>query len=164
MRVLCSEVSLRTIKPANKIVFLCLRVWVMSQNILTFTDLLHAAKAQAEPQLLLMVFVKAEMPESPTSEQIAAVENGQGGNLTPVLCVDKYPQDLTSMNDLVAESQATGHAWDLVFVSAMSGVAGFAPTTEQAEQPLQMMVQAIHSGNIAQFLAFDQQGEVLSFY
>lgn len=136
----------------------------MTTNIQNFDDLLKAAKAQAEPQLLLFVFAKAEMPESPTEEQIKEYQSGQGGNLTPVICVDKTPESLSDFAALTAESKQTGHDWDVVFVSSMSGVAGHAPTPEQAEQPLQMMVQAIHSGNIANFLAMDKQGDALRFY
>lgn len=136
----------------------------MTINILNFADLLTAAKQQSEPQLLLLVFAKAEMPESPTAEQTKEFESGQGGNLTPVLCVDKYPENLSTFSALVAESKETGHDWDVVFISSMSGVAGHAPTPEQAEQPLQMMVQAIHSGNIANFLAMNKNGESIQFY
>ncbi|HCT26320.1 MAG TPA: ribonucleotide reductase subunit alpha, partial [Stenotrophomonas sp.] len=34
-----------------------------------FQQLLHAAAQQAEPQRLLFVFVRAELPESPTDDQ-----------------------------------------------------------------------------------------------
>ena len=123
-------------------------------NILNFDDLLSAARQQPDPQLLLFVFAKAELPEGATAAQEEQFAAGGGGTLTPVLCVDKRPE----------ESEQTGQQWDVVFVSSLSGHAGIEPTTEQAEQPLQMMVQAIHSGKIASLLALSRQGETLSFY
>lgn len=133
-------------------------------NILNFADLLAAARQQPEPQLLLFVFARAELPEGATKEQKKNFAAGAGGALTPVLCVDKTPDELTDFAALAAESQQTGQSWDLVFASSLSGHAGIMPTTEQAEQPLQMMVQAIHSGKVASLLALDKQGQTLSFY
>ncbi len=133
-------------------------------NILNFADLLTAARQQPEPQQLLFVFAQAELPEGATEEQKKTFAEGGGGALTPVLCVDKSPDELTDFAALVQESEKTGQSWDLVFVSSLSGHAGIAPTTEQAEQPLQMMVQAIHSGKVASLLALDKQGQTLSFY
>jgi hypothetical protein len=133
-------------------------------NILNFADLLAAARQQPEPQLLLFVFARAELPEGATEEQKKNFAAGAGGALTPVLCVDKTPDELTDFAALAAESQQTGQPWDLVFASSLSGHAGIMPTTEQAEQPLQMMVQAIHSGKVASLLALDKQGQTLSFY
>lgn len=133
-------------------------------NILNFDNLLTAASQQPEPQLLLFVFAKAELPDGATGEQQQNFAAGSGGALAPVICVDKSPDELTSFADLVAESARTGQDWDLVFVSSLSGHGGIMPTTEQAEQPLQMMVQAIHSGKIASLLALDKQGQSLSFY
>lgn len=133
-------------------------------NILNFGDLLTAAGQQPEPQLLLFVFAKAELPEGATDEQEKNFTAGSGGALTPVICVDKSLGELTDFAALVAESERTEQDWDLVFVSSLSGHGGIIPTTEQAEQPLQMMVQAIHSGKIASLLALDKQGQTLSFY
>lgn len=133
-------------------------------NILNFDDLLTAAKQQQEPQLLLFVFAQAELPEGATQEQQQNFNAGGGGALNPVICVDKRPEELTDFAALVAESEQTGQAWDIVFVSSLSGHAGIEPTAEQAEQPLQMMVQAIHSGKVATMLALNKQGDTLSFY
>lgn len=131
-------------------------------NILNFNDLLVAARQQPQPQLLLFVFAQAELPEDASAEQRRRFTAGQGGALTPVLCVDKRPEELSDFAALAAESQQTGQHWDLLFVSSLSGHGGIVPTSDQAEQPLQMMVQAINSGNIASLLALDSHGESLS--
>ncbi|QEY58825.1 ribonucleotide reductase subunit alpha [Pseudomonas sp. C27(2019)] len=130
-------------------------------TISSFDDLLQAANSQAEPQLLLFVFTKAELPEDATEQEKANFEQGMGGTLTPVVCVDKSPEEISSFTALLEESKKTGQDWDVVFASSLSGRAGIAPNSDQAEQPLQMMVQAIQAGSIGSFLAFSNTGEIL---
>jgi hypothetical protein len=77
-----------------------------------------AAGQQAEPQRLLFVFVRAELPESPTSDQRDRHDRREGGTLSPVLCVDKLPAEVPSFQALATESTTTGIDWDLVFVAA----------------------------------------------
>ncbi|ART79387.1 ribonucleotide reductase subunit alpha [Oceanisphaera avium] len=132
-------------------------------TIASYDDLLHAARSQAEPQLLLFVFTQAQLPEDATEAEKVNFEQGMGGTLTPVVCVDKSPDELGSFADLLAESKKTGQAWDVVFISTMSGHGGIAPNSDQAEQPLQMMVQSIQAGSINGFLAFNNTGEILEF-
>ena len=63
-------------------------------NITQFADLLVAARAQEEPQRLLLVFAAAELPKDATPEEAQRFANGEGGALKPVLGVDKLPQEL----------------------------------------------------------------------
>lgn len=135
----------------------------MARNIVEFADLLQAAQGQAEPQRLLMVFVAAELPDDATEEEKQAFARGEGGALAPVLCVDKCPEEIADFAALVAEAALTGKAWDLLFAAGLSGRGGIAPNSDEAEQPLKMMVGAIQSGSIGNFLAFDRQGQVVSF-
>ena len=60
-------------------------------NIEHFDDLLAMARAQREPQRLLMVFTTAECEADATPEQRAAHAAGSGGVLRPLMCVDKDP-------------------------------------------------------------------------
>ncbi|HDS0948284.1 TPA: ribonucleotide reductase subunit alpha [Stenotrophomonas maltophilia] len=129
-----------------------------------FQQLLHAATEQAEPQRLLFVFVRADLPESPTGDQRERHDRREGGTLSPVLCVDKLPGEVPSFQALASESTHTGIEWDLVFVAAMDGRAGFAPNSDEAARPLQLMVNAIHDGQIGRFAAFDRSGEPVQFY
>ncbi|MFU8785561.1 ribonucleotide reductase subunit alpha, partial [Aliidiomarina sp.] len=101
----------------------------------SYDDFINAAQEQAEPQRLLFVFAKAEMPESATEEQKQRYLQGEGGYLDPVLCVDKLPEEVQSFKALLAESAETGKDWDIAFAASMSGLIGIAPNTEQAEQP-----------------------------
>ncbi|WP_290785996.1 ribonucleotide reductase subunit alpha [Halomonas sp.] len=130
-------------------------------SITNFTDLLREARLQPDAQRLLFVFTRAELPDNPTAEQRARFEQGEGGVLTPALCVDKALEELSDMAALVAESQETGIEWDIVFVGALSGRGGEAPSAEQAEAQLNRMVESLKMGNVEQYLALDRQGEAV---
>ena len=133
-------------------------------NIESYQDLLQAAAAQAEPQRLLFVFAKAELPNGYTDSQKQQFEQGHGGALEPVLCVDKLPEEVSTFQQLVTESAHTGIDWDIAFVSALGGRGGFPPNSDEAVQPLQMMMQKIQGGMIADFLTFDKNGELVALY
>ena len=132
-------------------------------NITSFADLLTAARQQPEPQRLLLVFARAEMPEKASPEQRNRCASRSGGYLLPAVCVDKLPEELSSFPALVEESKATGQDWDMLFVAGLSGRAGFAPGSDEAVQPLKMMVEAIEQGRVSQFLAFNKAGEPVRF-
>ena len=108
--------------------FRCLHRVTAIMMLNDFDGLLDAARQQAEPQRLLFVFARADLPESPTDDQHARHAQGEGGTLTPVLCVDKAPGEIASFTALAAESAQAGMAWDVVFVAALEGRAGIAPT------------------------------------
>ena len=89
-------------------------------NISSLDDLLTAARAQTRAQRLLFVFAKAELPPESSPAQQAQFLAGQGGALVPVMCVDKTPDELTGMAQLLQESQGLGVAWTVVFVTTLS--------------------------------------------
>lgn len=132
-------------------------------TLTSFQDLLDASRQQPQPQRLLFTFVRIELPQAATAAQRARMQAGQGGNLSPSLCVDKAPEDIASFAALVEESAATGQAWDIVFVASLSGRAGVPPSADEAVQPLHFMVNAINNGRVAEFAAFDRDGDVLQF-
>ncbi|MEW6704353.1 MAG: ribonucleotide reductase subunit alpha [Pseudomonadota bacterium] len=128
-----------------------------------FQQLLSAAAAQPQPQRLLFVFAGAELPADASDAQRVAYERGEGGALAPLMCVDKAPEELSSFEALVAESRTAGPPWQVVFVAALSGREGEPPPGEQLERALQHMVDAVKQGAVERFLAFNPQGETLSF-
>ena len=130
--------------------------------ITNYQDLIQATREQAEPQRLLFVFCRAELPDDASPEEKAAFERGEGGALTPVICVDKTPDEAPDFNVLAQESEATGQPWDMVFVAAMSGRGGIAPSSDEAQQPLTMMVEGIRMGHIGNYLPLNGQGEAIS--
>lgn len=130
--------------------------------ISNYQDLIQATREQAEPQRLLFVFCRAELPDDASPEEKAAFESGEGGALTPVICVDKTPDEAPDFSTLAIESEATGQPWDMVFVAAMSGRGGVAPSSDEAQQPLTMMVEGIRMGHISNYLPLNGQGEAIS--
>lgn len=127
-------------------------------DITSFDDLLQAARYQPAPQRLLLVFVAVELPEDSTAAQRAAFEAGEGGALVPAMCVDKSPQELDSFQALAQEAAQFGAPWTLLVAAAMSGADMQPPTSEQAGQALQGMVEAVKRGQLDNFIVFDAQG------
>ena len=132
-------------------------------TISTFADLLRDARNQGEPQRLLFVFAAAELPDDATPEQRARFDAGQGGALTPLMCVDKTADEFSGFDALVTESREFGRPWDIVFVAALAGHSGCSPTSAQAEAPLRRMVESIRSGSLGGFIPFDARGEAVRF-
>lgn len=130
-----------------------------AKTISSFDDLLRSAREQAQPQRLLFVFVAAGLPDDATADQRARFEAGEGGTLTPLMCVDKTPEELPSFDVLAAEARQFGQDWSMVFVAAIAGSMGTAPTAEQADAPLKRMVESIKAGNIEGFIPFDTVGQ-----
>lgn len=131
----------------------------MTVNIASFDDLLRAARDQPEPQRLLFVFANAVLPDDSTPEQRARFEAGQGGALAPLMSVDKAPGELSTFAALVEESRRYGPDWAVVFVASLPGRSGRAPTSNDAERPLQNMIGSIKAGAVGAFIPFDRRGE-----
>lgn len=129
-----------------------------------FNDLLHAARAQAERQRLLLVFVASELPEGATPAQRDDFARGEGGALVPLMCVDKLPEEVTSFEALVREARdyaLPDQRWKLVFAAALMGTAHQEPGDAQTDQALGRMVESIKGGAVGGFLAFDRQGQAV---
>ncbi|MGP1629389.1 MAG: ribonucleotide reductase subunit alpha, partial [Giesbergeria sp.] len=109
-------------------------------EISSFDDLLQAARSQPEPQRLLFVFAGVELPDDATPEQRTRFAQGEGGALVPQMCVDKTPEELGSFDALVNEAAQFGKEWTLVFAAGLSGTLNRAPTSEDAEAPLERIV------------------------
>ena len=123
-------------------------------EINSYDSLLGAARAQAQPQRMLFAFAQAE----------AAGPGAPGRSLTPVMCVDKLPDEAASFAALVEESRAMQAHWDVVFVASLGGKNGQPPNAGEAEAPLRKMITSIQEGQIKGFLAFDRDGELLNFF
>ncbi len=127
-------------------------------DITCFDDLLQAARAQPQPQRLLFVFAGIELPSDSTADQRDSHARGEGGALVPLMCVDKAPDELANFSDLTQEAAQFGKPWGMVFASAMSGPLGLPPRSEDADEPLQLMVESIKQGRIEAFIPFNPEG------
>lgn len=118
-----------------------------------FDDFLAAARQQTDAQRLLLVFAQIDAT--------AEGDTNQGGFLTPKMCVDKTPQEVASFSDLAAEAANTGQAWDIMFAASLAGQGQQAPSSSDANKPLDAMIAGINSGMVQQYLAFNPQGDIL---
>ncbi|MDI1261351.1 ribonucleotide reductase subunit alpha [Aquabacterium sp.] len=130
-------------------------------SITTFNQLLQAARQQPDAQRLLLVFAGAGLPEGCTPEQRAAFEAGHGGELTPLACVDKTPDELGSFAQLTQEAEQMVQDWAIVFVAGMSGKGQVPPTSAEAQPQLQRMVDAIKGGQLGTLIPFNREGEAV---
>lgn len=131
----------------------------MTMEISSFDDLLRAAREQPQPQRLLFVFTRAVLPDDCTVEQRARFAAGQGGALAPLMCVDKTPDELDTFEAFADESKKIADDWAVVFVASLPGRNGRAPTSKDADKPLERMVESIKLGAFHAFLPFDRRGE-----
>jgi hypothetical protein len=132
-------------------------------DISSFDDLLRAAREQPEPQRLLFVFAHAVLPDDSTPQQRARFEAGEGGVLAPLMAVDRTPEELGTFAALAEESRRFGPEWAVVFVASLPGRAGRPPTSKEADQPLQRMIESIKAGAFGSFIPFDRQGRPVLF-
>ena len=117
------------------------------------------AKQQAERQRLLFVFLRTSLPKDHNDEEEVSFHSGEGGELQPIMCVDKVLDDLGTFADLVAESEMMEQDWQIVLVASLSGRNGVAPDSGEAEQSLKMMVETVQNGgDLSKYMAFDRDG------
>ncbi|MDH5358338.1 MAG: ribonucleotide reductase subunit alpha [Gammaproteobacteria bacterium] len=112
----------------------------------------------------MFVFLQSSLSESSKEEQAKLFQAGQGGELHPVMCVDKRLDELSAFSALVAEAQNMEQDWQIVLIGCLSGANGNFPSSDEAEQPLMKMVQAVQNGgDLSKYLAFDKNGTLLQF-
>jgi hypothetical protein len=101
------------------------------------------------------------LPDDSTAEQRARFQAGEGGTFVPLMSVDKKPDEMDTFAALVEESRQFGRDWAVVFVAGLSGRNGCAPTSTEADQSLQSMIEAIKTGAFGAFMPFDRRGNPL---
>ncbi|WP_341937230.1 hypothetical protein [Marinimicrobium sp. C2-29] len=123
-----------------------------------FDDFLAIANQQSEPQKLLLVLTRRELPQGHTDEQAEVFERGGGGHLAPLAGIDKQPSELSGFAAFEQEAAQLGEDWDAVFVAALPGSQGKLPTPKAVDDGIERVIHAIRSGMVNQFLVFDRQG------
>jgi len=117
-----------------------------------FKDLLKLTSEQEQPQRLMLLFANAEAKNAKKSKK------HQRGTITPVMCVDKLPEELTSFDALVKEADSIEKGWNFIFIASLSGENGKAPTTDEAEPFLNKMANDIETGNnVGRYVIFDRE-------
>ena len=117
-----------------------------------FKDLLTMTNEQEQPQRLMFLFANAEAKNAKKSKK------HQQGTITPVMCVDKLPEELTTYDALIKEADSIAKDWNFVFIASLSGDNGKAPSTEDAEPFLNKMTNDIETGNgVNRYVIFDRE-------
>ncbi|RTR37967.1 ribonucleotide reductase subunit alpha [Shewanella canadensis] len=117
-----------------------------------FKELLQMTNEQSAPQRLMFLFADAESTNPKKSKK------HQRGTISPVMCVDKLPSELTTFDALVKEADSIAKQWNFVFIASLSGENGVAPTTDEAEPFLNKMANDIETGNgIGRYVIFDRE-------
>jgi hypothetical protein len=127
-----------------------------------FEQLLAAAAAEPETQVLLFVFAGAELPADATPAQRASFQQGTGGELAPLMCVEKTLDELSTFDALVAESRSVGPDWQVVFAAGLPGRDGRPPDGRSVDAALRTMVERIKHGAVGGMLALSSSGEALA--
>lgn len=124
-----------------------------------FHKLVQAAKAQPEPQRLLFLLAKSERSNK-------AKKSRARGTITPIACVDKLPQELSTIKKFASEADRITADWNMILIAGMNGSDGHAPTTEEAEPLLNKMANDLVSGqDLSRYLILtrdDDQVELMS--
>ena len=141
-----------TVREGNKLA---------TMDISHFNDLLAAARHQPDTQRLLLVFAGASLPADATPDQRRTFEAGESGELSPLMCVDKDPAELTDFAALCEEAAAMGQPWVLVFAAALSGAGQHPPASSQIDSALQRMVESVKAGSLGGMIPFDRQGRAV---
>ncbi len=128
-------------------------------HISNFDDLLTAARNQSTAQRLLFVFTAIELPADSTEQQRADFAAGRGGAFTPLMCVDRSPQEVHSFTELCREATQFDQPWRMVFAAALSGTAGCPPSEPAIAMALQRMVDDVKEGRLGAYIPFDTHGE-----
>ncbi len=119
--------------------------------ISTLADLIQAAQEQKEKQRLLFLFAKTESKKKKKKKH-------QTGTITPVMCVDKLPEDIASFKALVAEADEISKEWDIMLIAGLCGSLDTPPSTDDAEPHLNKMANDLMSGQeLSSYVIFDRK-------
>jgi hypothetical protein len=136
----------------------------MNINITNYESLLTVANQQPEPQRLLFVFLRVSLPDDHGEADASRFHSGQGGALQPIMCVDKTLGELSTFSALVAEAERIEKDWQIVLVAGLAGKNGVAPSSDDAEEPLKMMLHTLENGgDLSKYMAFDREGVPVQF-
>ncbi len=127
----------------------------MSSN---FLKMVAAAQAQDQPQRLLIMLAKSEIE---TDDK----DKGMSGTITPVICVDKTPDEITTFEDFVAEADSINSDWDMLFIAGLAGENDQMPTPEEADPILNKMVNDLMTGqDLSRYLVLDRNEDPVDIF
>ena len=133
-------------------------------EITDYDSLLNVAAMQVEPQHFLFMFMNKSLPEDHKGDEEFRFNAGMGGELTPVMTLNKPLNELSNFEDLVKESKQQNRQWDLVSVAVLSGQGSVMPTDKEALAQLELMMKTVESGgDLGKYMTFDKSGTPVIF-
>lgn len=125
-------------------------------SIKNFDDLLKLAKSDPLSQRLLFLFAKA------TPMEMSFKADHKSGTITPVMCVDKLPSELTDFKSLISEADSINTNWDFILMAGLSGANGVAPTSLEAGPHLSKMSNFLaNGGDLSRYAIFDREEQIV---
>lgn len=121
-------------------------------EISSFSDLIDAAKREKDPQRLLFLFANAE------SMTGVVASKHHSGTITPVMCVDKLPSELSTFQALVDEADSINKKWNFIFIASFGGTKGCAPSSKDADPHLTKMSNDVLEGkDLSRYVVLDRK-------
>ncbi len=118
----------------------------------TFKELLQMTSEQEQPQRLLFLFAQ------PSDHNPKKSKKHMKGQIQPVMCVDKLPEELTSFDALIKEADSISKEWEFVFIAGLSGHDGQAPSADDAEPYLNKMSNDLADGqDLSRYVILDRK-------
>lgn len=118
--------------------------------ITNFQELLNEANKLEQPQRLLFLFAKADAKKKKTKHKT--------GTITPIMCVDKLPGELSDFASFAKEADNISNEWDMMMIAGLNGQNGTAPTTDEAEPYLNQMANNVSDGqDLSNYVIFDRE-------
>lgn len=122
--------------------------------ISSFSDLLNMTAELEHPHRLLLLFAQTESVSNKKKKK----SKEQRGLITPVMCVDKLPDEIASFAALVAEADDINTDWNFILIAGLGGQDGKPPTSEDADPYLNQMVNGLASGeDLSRYTIFDRE-------
>ncbi len=114
-------------------------------QITNFNDLLVAARNEPQPQQFLLLFAKAD------AKRNAFKTSHSSGTITPVMCVDKPTEELSTLQALIEEADKITDQWDFIFIGSLNAAT-------DAEPHLTKMSNDIATGNdLSRYVILDRE-------
>lgn len=114
-------------------------------KITNFSDLLIAAKGEKTPQRFLFLFAKA------VSLKNALKANHSSGTISPIMCVDKLPDEITTYNELLNEADGINKDWNFVLIGCLDA-------TSDVDFHLNKMSNDVASGSdLSRYVILDRE-------
>ncbi len=114
-------------------------------SITNFSDLISQAKNEPKPQQFLFLFAKAD------SKRNAFKTSHSSGTITPVMCVDKPVQELSTFQALIDEADKITEKWDFIFIGCLKA-------SLDAEAHLTKMSNDVANGNdLSRYVILDRE-------